>query len=81
MAMKLKLTLPLVLLIVFLTFTLLVSTPEARKFAPNHLRHAIMEPGSPSGGRQGRIRLDKVFEAIDLLGIKDTGPSPGTVGH
>ncbi|KAK8487753.1 hypothetical protein V6N13_094115 [Hibiscus sabdariffa] len=40
MAMKLKSSLPFVPLLVFLSFTLLVCTLEARTFAPNHLRHA-----------------------------------------
>ncbi|XVE83930.1 hypothetical protein DITRI_Ditri16bG0128300 [Diplodiscus trichospermus] len=81
MAMKLKLTFLFVLLIVFLSFTLLVSTLEARPFAPNHLRHAIMKPENPS--QQGQaLQLDEVLEVLDLLGIKDSsGPSKGGGGH
>ncbi|XVF16459.1 hypothetical protein REPUB_Repub10bG0032500 [Reevesia pubescens] len=82
MAMKLKLTLPFILLIVFLSFTLLVSTLEARTFAPNHLRHAIRKPGNPSQRGQAGLQLDKVFEVLDLLGIKgSSGPSGGGEGH
>ncbi|KAL4369735.1 hypothetical protein GQ457_05G018250 [Hibiscus cannabinus] len=75
MAMKLKSTLPFVSLLVFLSFTLLVCTLEARTLAPNHLRHAVVKPGQGGKG----LQLDEV---IDLLGIKDSsGPSNGGEGH
>ncbi|XVE83927.1 hypothetical protein DITRI_Ditri16bG0127800 [Diplodiscus trichospermus] len=81
MATKLKLTFPFVLLIVFWSFTLLVSTLEARTLAPNHLRHAIMKPESPSQQGQG-LQLDEVFEVLDLMGIKDSsGPSDRGPGN
>ena len=81
MAMKLKLTLPFILLIVFFSFTLLVSTQEARTFPPNYHRHAIMKPGGPNQQGKG-LQLDEVFQVLDLLGIKDsTGPSDGGEGH
>ncbi|MBA0750511.1 hypothetical protein Gogos_001922 [Gossypium gossypioides] len=74
MAMKLKSTLPFVPLIVFLSFTLLVFTLEARTLSPNHFPHA---------GQGGHgLQLDEVFKVLDLLGIKDSsGPSHGGGGH
>ncbi|KAK5835326.1 hypothetical protein PVK06_011014 [Gossypium arboreum] len=74
MAMKLKSTLPFVSFIVFLSFTLLVFTLEARTLSPNHFPH------DGQGGRG--LRLDEVLEVLDLLGIKDSsGPSHGGEGH
>ncbi|EOY02342.1 hypothetical protein QQP08_013833 [Theobroma cacao] len=80
MAMKLK-TLHFLLLLTFLTFMLLASTPEARRFAPNHLGRAIMKAG-PSQRQNGGPQLDEVVQVLDLLGMKDSsGPSNGGEGH
>lgn len=81
MAMKLKLTPPFLLLIVFLSFMLLASTPEARRLSPEHLHGTIVKPEGPIGQGQG-LQLDDVVEALDLLGIKDSsGPSDRGEGH
>ncbi|XVF14129.1 hypothetical protein REPUB_Repub09cG0030700 [Reevesia pubescens] len=79
--MKLKTLHFFLLFIMFLSFMLLVFTPEARQLAPNHLNHDSVNT-NPSQLWKGGVQLDEVLEVLDLLGMKDSsGPSQGGGGH
>ncbi|TYG62880.1 hypothetical protein ES288_D07G268100v1 [Gossypium darwinii] len=69
------------LLIMFLSFMLLPTTPEARRFALNHADNAVVK-ANPSRREGGGFDLEKVFQVLDLLKMKDSsGQSGKGEGH
>ncbi|KAB2075664.1 hypothetical protein ERO13_A07G219000v2 [Gossypium hirsutum] len=69
------------LLIMFLSFMLLITTPEARRFALSHADNAVVK-ANPSQREGGGFDLEKVFQVLDLLKMKDSsGPSGKGEGH
>ncbi|KAK5820398.1 hypothetical protein PVK06_025445 [Gossypium arboreum] len=65
----------------FLSFMLLITTPEARRFALSHADNAVVK-ANPSQREGGGFDLEKVFQVLDLLKMKDSsGPSGKGEGH
>nr|KJB11473.1 hypothetical protein B456_001G260800 [Gossypium raimondii] len=66
----------LLLIIMFLSFMLMPTTPEARRFALNVVK------ANPSRREGGGFDLEKVFQVLDLLKMKDSsGQSGKGEGH